>query len=163
MPRTILTLEVWHPAEQTEEDVAAIMNIGLDEIRKDWQGPDYHINKFVPINQNQWDLPTSIVHVPTNFDKTRFVLADDSDDRGAVIEQKGQVDFEGAAHDNAVVLNLDGFGLKTMDAGFGGVVLLEYWARTVRLLVWDNINEEDPSHIICLEGARESRRQVVEE
>lgn len=156
--RTILTLEVYHPSYHTPEDVAAILNVSLDEDRKHWGGSEYHINKLVPMSQ--WDLPVSLVHVPAEFEcKTRFVIVDDMEGLNATREQHGQVDFEGAAHDNAVVLNLDGFGLYSMEAGFGGVVLLEFWDSEVRLLVWADINKEEATHVISLEGAREFRRR----
>lgn len=107
-----------------------------------------------------WDQSPSIVHVPTVFEcPTKFVLADDAArEDGFIREQCGHVSFEGAAHDNAVVIDLDGFGLHAMATGFGGVVLVEFWDAEVRLLVWADINQEEPTHRISLEGAREFRR-----
>ncbi len=51
----------------------------------------------------------------------------------------------------------------TQPTGFGGVVLVEFWDAEVRLLVWADINQEEPTHRISLEGAREFRRNPEED
>ena len=52
-----------------------------------------------------------------------------------------------------------GYGLYACADGTAGPVLLELHEGRLRLIVWDDINLEDPSHIIDLEGAREDQRR----
>lgn len=42
--------------------------------------------------------------------------------------------------------------------GIKSFVAVEIWQDELRLLVWADINQEDPTHIISLEGARETNR-----
>lgn len=39
------------------------------------------------------------------------------------------------------------------------IIMIEQSEGKLRLIVWGDINEEDPTHIINLNGARESRRE----
>ena len=61
-------------------------------------------------------------------------------------------------------------GLVIYPAGYGGFgcadgtagpILLELYEGRLRLVVWDDINLEDPSHIIDLEDAAAQRRDTV--
>lgn len=40
-------------------------------------------------------------------------------------------------------------------------ILLEFYERKVRLVVWGDINNEDPTHAIDLSGALESNRNAI--
>ena len=60
---------------------------------------------------------------------------------------------------DGIDLLAEGFGTLTMQPGYGGIAYLEYAEGRLRLLVWADINQEDPTHIIDLEGARESARK----
>lgn len=40
----------------------------------------------------------------------------------------------------------------------GCPVMIEMWEGELRIVVWSDINKEDATHIISLEGARENRR-----
>ena len=42
--------------------------------------------------------------------------------------------------------------------GIKSFVAIEIWHGELRLLVWADINQEDPTHTISLEGARETKR-----
>ena len=53
-----------------------------------------------------------------------------------------------------------GYGCFPCADGTAGPILLEVHEGRLRLIVWDDINYEDPSHIIDLEGAREDRRHT---
>ena len=46
-----------------------------------------------------------------------------------------------------------GYGLYACADGTAGPILLELHEGRLRLIVWDDINLEDPSHIIDLEVA----------
>jgi hypothetical protein len=52
----------------------------------------------------------------------------------------------------------DGSGLCGMEAGVNEVVLFEFYEGQPRLLVWADINREDPTHVIDLSGAMEPAR-----
>ena len=63
-------------------------------------------------------------------------------------------------HTGSVVeLMVKGYGNCAMIPGAGAIAALELYEGRLRLLVWDDINNEDPLHIIDLEGAREERRK----
>jgi hypothetical protein len=51
------------------------------------------------------------------------------------------------------------YGDKTSQDGNGTPIMLEVYKGKLRLLVWDDINQEDPSHVIDMEGARETERE----
>lgn len=52
-----------------------------------------------------------------------------------------------------------GCGTFTMMDGSSGPIYFEVHENTPKLYVWDDINEEEPSHVISLEGSRESLRK----
>lgn len=51
-----------------------------------------------------------------------------------------------------------GYGDKTSAEGHGSPIWIELHDGDLRLIVWSDINKEDPTHIISLAGAREDRR-----
>ncbi len=59
----------------------------------------------------------------------------------------------------AVLLRPEGYGEHCSADGFGYPVLLELFGGEPRLLVWADINQEDPTHVISLAGAAESLRE----
>ena len=66
---------------------------------------------------------------------------------GTVTEQGG-----------ALLIRLDGYGDFCSADGQGTVVALEVAEGYPRVLVWADINQEDPTHTISLENAREDKR-----
>jgi hypothetical protein len=56
-------------------------------------------------------------------------------------------------------ISADRYGVKTMEPDCGAVAYLEQYNGELRLLVWADINQEDPTHVISLEGAHESKRR----
>lgn len=52
-----------------------------------------------------------------------------------------------------------GFGDHCSEDGYGYPVLIELFEGKLRVIVWDDINEEEPSHVIDLAGAKESNRK----
>jgi hypothetical protein len=81
-----------------------------------------------------------------------FSLVDQSKDKG---RQGGTV----KVGPNDVEVLLDGHGTLTMDPGHGPVILLEYLDGVPRLIVWADINQEDPTHVIELRKASEKARR----
>jgi hypothetical protein len=54
---------------------------------------------------------------------------------------------------------LDGYGVYGCSPGVGGPIYLERYEGRVRLVVWGDINSEEPTHLIDLEGANEALRE----
>lgn len=52
-----------------------------------------------------------------------------------------------------------GYGSYTMEDGSGFPVYIEFYEGKLMLRVWADINSEEPTHTISLEGARESLRK----
>lgn len=61
---------------------------------------------------------------------------------------------------DSVTLGIAGCGVSGMVEGFDEVIYLERYEGGVRLLVWADINKEDPTHFIDLSDAMESNRRV---
>lgn len=57
-----------------------------------------------------------------------------------------------------VALYADGYGDQGSAPGHGSPVYLELHQGVLRVLVWADINAEEPTHIIDLKDARESNR-----
>jgi len=57
-----------------------------------------------------------------------------------------------------VELLADGHGNYGTEPGHGSSLFVELFQGRLRLLVWGDINLEEPTHIIDLSGAREDRR-----
>jgi len=63
------------------------------------------------------------------------------------------------ADQDAIALRPEGYGEASAGDGSGFPVLIEKWDGELRVIVWADINRQDPTHIISLEGARESARK----
>lgn len=83
----------------------------------------------------------------------RMKLEDNSDQQGLV-----QLRVQKSPGDNLLMVGADGYGEKTALDGDGFPIVIEFHEGKFRLLVWADINQEDPTHIISLEGAREDAR-----
>ena len=59
-----------------------------------------------------------------------------------------------------VEIAVQGYGERAAEDGNGSPVLLEFHEGRLRLVIFDDINGEDPL-IINLEGARESKRKQL--
>lgn len=60
---------------------------------------------------------------------------------------------------NGISICPKGYGDATSQDGYGSPILIEFWGGELRVVLWSNINEEDPTHTISMERARESNRQ----
>jgi hypothetical protein len=76
-----------------------------------------------------------------------------------------QVELAITARNQAVTIEADGYSVCNMDdtvpigKGHRPVVALEIWEGQFRVIVWSDINEEDPEHIIDLADAKISNRK----
>ena len=60
--------------------------------------------------------------------------------------------------DDGLAILPEGYGENGTQVGYGAPVYIERYKGELRLLVWADINQPDPTHIICLDGAKESNR-----
>jgi len=90
---------------------------------------------------------------PAEFE---FVLGD----AGGVDRQlKGRA----TAGPNGLELRFEGYGDHSSPAGHGAPVFIELHDGALKVHVWADINKEDPTHSIDLDGARETARSDDEE
>ena len=61
-------------------------------------------------------------------------------------------------HGRFLILTIDGYGEKNAKDGCGEPILLENLDGKLRVVLWSDINKEDPTYIVEMEGARESAR-----
>lgn len=78
------------------------------------------------------------------------------DDSFPDVTNEGEVEIE-QGH-LCLMIAVKGYGEACSGDGDGHPILLERYQGQLRLVVWGDINQEDPTHIISLEDAREDRR-----
>jgi hypothetical protein len=59
-----------------------------------------------------------------------------------------------------VWVQLDGYGECSSQAGRGYPVGIEYYEDQMWVTVWGDINRDDPTERLCIDGARESNRNT---
>jgi hypothetical protein len=52
------------------------------------------------------------------------------------------------------------YGDCCSEDGHGVPLIVEYYDKELRVITWNDINQEDPTNIISLEGARENLREM---
>lgn len=73
-------------------------------------------------------------------------------------ESERRIAVEVSCNQDGVFLRIEGHGEKTALDGRGMPVLVELRGGEVWMSIWADVNQEDPTHDICLAGARESCR-----
>ena len=63
------------------------------------------------------------------------------------------------SRNGALLIKPEGYGDMCSDDNEGVPVLIEVYDGQLRVVIWDDINQEDTSHIISLEGTREESRE----
>jgi|SaaInlV_165m_DNA_1040744.scaffolds.fasta_scaffold40901_2 hypothetical protein len=83
--------------------------------------------------------------------RNTLILDDKGDNPGAsqLLHVEGDKDH--------LAIRPEGYGEASAAEGHGFPVLFEKYNGKLRLIVWGDINQQDPTHIICLDGAQESR------
>jgi len=66
-----------------------------------------------------------------------------------------QIDLSGGC----ISIMPDHYGTMAEADGHGTPIFVEFYDGNLRVLTWADINHEDPTHIIDMEGARESLRK----
>lgn len=75
-----------------------------------------------------------------------------------VMDETCEVPVTVSASGNCVVIEAVGYGDKVSQEGLGVPVIIELHNGDLRVVVWADINQEDPTHIISLANAKESKR-----
>ena len=60
---------------------------------------------------------------------------------------------------NCIMIGLKGYGDSGSAPGHGAPIIIEFRDGAPFVLLWDDINDEEPSHLIDLSGAAENRRR----
>jgi hypothetical protein len=89
-------------------------------------------------------------------DTIKVTLSDGAD------ENPRSVDVVVDASNGWLCIQPEGYGDLCSKDGEGTPVLIELYEGELRVVVWDDINQEDHTHLISLEGAREDRRDLEE-
>jgi len=72
----------------------------------------------------------------------------------------GDLPIKVSLNDNGLVISAEGYGDHTSQDGFGAPILITNQIHGgLEVVVWADINKEDPTHIIKLDGAQESKRK----
>ena len=58
-----------------------------------------------------------------------------------------------------ICIGVEGYGEKNAHPGNGTPIIIEVYRGTLRVIVFGDINSEEPTEIISLDGARESKRE----
>lgn len=102
--------------------------------------------------------------------KTQYVFVFDAPDEASVHSdpsvpvssgQSLKIKLQLSSADNLLMIGAQGYGGNTVLDGAGFPVVIEYYKGQFRVLVWADINNEEPTHIISMENARESNRRVA--
>lgn len=70
-----------------------------------------------------------------------------------------EVDVKIECENGMIFISPKGYGDATSEDGYGSPILLEVWNGELRIVAWADINEQDATHIISLEKARENLRK----
>ena len=65
--------------------------------------------------------------------------------------------------DQLIMIGAEGYGECATLEGGGFPIVIEFHEGKFRLMVWGDINEQDPTHVISLEGAREDARTEIQD
>lgn len=78
--------------------------------------------------------------------------------KDAIDEGSLQAKLAKSPGDGLLMIGAEGYSEKTAAEGHGFPIVVEFHEGQFRVLIWSDINQEDPTHTISLEGAREDKR-----
>ena len=84
-----------------------------------------------------------------------MILKDQSDPNGRTVA------VEAVAGGNSLEIRAEGYGQKNVADGHGSLAVLEINRGRLRLMVFADITTDGPTDVIDLEGAREQRREEL--
>jgi len=74
------------------------------------------------------------------------------------VAQEGSIKGEIKIGAHGIYIKLDGHGEKNMPPGYGEPVMIEFYDDQARVIIWSDINDEEPTHHVRLDGAKEEKR-----
>jgi hypothetical protein len=74
-------------------------------------------------------------------------------------EQDGSVTGEVEVTKEAILLKFDGYTNCNSPGDGGEIIMIEIWEGRLKISVWSDVNQEDPTHDIDLEAARTELRE----
>lgn len=90
--------------------------------------------------------------MPVATQRFQVMLREVSDQRS----KPDTIEFD--CRESGINICPNGYGDFSSDPGTGAPIFIERHEGKLRLIVWSDINAEEPTHVISLEGAKESRR-----
>lgn len=72
--------------------------------------------------------------------------------------QTGAIEGEIVVNCNGISIRLAGYGDCSSKKGYGEPIFIEHYEGKLWVRAWADINQEDPTHSIDMEGAREDAR-----
>lgn len=73
-------------------------------------------------------------------------------------EEEGSIKLKATDGTCGFLIAAEGYGEKCSDVNYSHPVLIELYEGELRVVIWNDINKEDPTHIISLEGAKDDKR-----
>ena len=89
--------------------------------------------------------------------KYKFAIKDIYDH---ITGNRGPVEITVKVNSHCIAIMPKGFGDHCSDDGHGAPIIIEVREGIPFLVVWADINQEDPTHIISLSCASENMRKV---
>ena len=76
-------------------------------------------------------------------------------------DTKKKVPAEIEIINGSIYIKAKGYGDACSKDGYGNPIIVEVWDGELRVVVWSDINQEDPTHNISMEGAKENKRNKL--
>jgi len=73
--------------------------------------------------------------------------------------QSGTIKGEIRILPQAISVRVDGYGDCGTENGYGCPIYIEHYDGKLSVRLWSDINHEDPTHAVDMEGARETERK----
>jgi hypothetical protein len=106
-------------------------------------------------DQTLREFMTEILFTCKHPHADRFLLEDVYDSGNKKPHVLGHISIDTLG----IVFHFNGYGDCCSAEGHGTPVLIENREGVLYVVVWSDINREDPTHSICMEGAKESKRK----
>jgi hypothetical protein len=106
-------------------------------------------------NNEVLDIPDNETGCDTNSNAMDFVLLEQAD-----IDEKKFLNCHVEERQGQMWIHPEGFGDCCSEDGHGKPIGIEIWDGEVRVLIWGDINSEDLTHTISLNGASEELRKT---
>ena len=71
---------------------------------------------------------------------------------------KEKIEASVSFENGKILIGIKGYGDSFSKDGCGSPIMIDYFNNKLQVVVWSDINEEEPTHLIDLKGAKESNR-----